>query len=579
MPAASSKGPKRLLPLRLGGLRAFNFAQADVPVSQADPKLSRYQFKAGSYIRQKLGWSPWSGTDEMPGQGEIIAAYTLALRQLHEKAAWEQGDTPAHELRYWQPGQPIQNYIRVEAGHTVGKTKLCSGLVNHFFDCFPPAIVYTFAPTWKQIHDLLWKEIKTDRRGKGLPGRILDLELKIADNHFANGIATSDAGGRGTERVQGQHGQYLLFILDEAEGIPDFVWNAVDSMASGGICIVILVANPRTRSSRFHKIKSRDTVKSFRISCIGHPNCIQGREVVPGAVQRQYVETMLSAHCESVDAHQPDKHTFEVPWRPGEIFLPNAEFCFRVLGIAPADIADNTLITVGRYEAACLRVLPPLTGTEKSEKEVWGYLGNDVAGFGKDYGTLYARFGSVVWRAAQLWKQDYDDYARAITAEALKLKARGCTHLSLRIDAGGGFGQGVLSHLKKDAALLAAFPGTRLRIHKVDFGVPPLDGKAYANVVTELYAQAAETLKGIRVENPPAALESDLAERFYEWANVGGIDVKRLEKKEAFKKRHEGRSPDDGDGFVLCCAPEFLFGPRPDDKPAFMPAFGVARRK
>ena len=542
--------------------------------------LRRYRYDPERYIQEQLGWTPWRGdVHGIPGQADIIDAYTLALRQMHERDAWEQGELLPSELRYWQPGEVIQNYIRVEAGHTVGKTKLSSGLVNHFFDCFTPSIIYAFAPGERQIRDLLWKEVETDRDGKGLPGRLLNLRLEVAANHFAKGVSTNNNGGRGTERVQGQHGKYLMFVLDEAEGLPEFVWNAVDSMASGGICIILMLANPRTRSSRFHKIKSRPTVKSFRISCIGHPNCLEGREVVPGAVKRQYVETMLEAHCELTPQHQDDKHTFEVPWRAGEIFLPNAEFCFRVLGIAPADIADNTLITVGRYEAACARVLLPPTDAEKAAKEVWGQFGVDVAGFGKDFGTLYARFRNVVWRAAQLWKQDYDDYARIIKEEALKLRAQGCTHLSLRIDAGGGFGQGVLSHLKKDQEFLKAFPGANLRIHKVDFGTPPLDAKAYANVVTELYAQAAETLKGIRVENPPAALEADLAERIYEWANIGGVDVKRLEKKTEFKKRHEGRSPDDGDGFVLCCAPEFLFGPRPDDKPAFMPAFGVARRK
>ena len=511
----------------------------------------------------------------------------MALRQLHEKSDWEQGLLAEDELRFWKPGQVIQNYIRVEAGHTVGKTKLSSGLVNHFLDCFVPSIIYTFAPSWKQIHDLLWKEIKTDRRGKNLPGRILDLELKVADNHFANGAATNDANGRGTERVQGQHGRYLMFILDEAEGIPDFVWNAVDSMASGGICIVLLFANPRTRSSRFHKIKARATVRSFRISCIGHPNCIEGREVVPGAVQRQYVETMLEAHCQAVFRHQPDKHTFEVPWRPGQIFLPNGEFCFRVLGIAPADIAGNTLMTVGRYEAAKSRWEASETGggclddgSFSDGDEATAQFGVDVSGFGKDFGTLWVRFRGVAYRAAQFWKQDYDDYARGIKDEALRLHALGCTHVSLRIDAGGGFGQGVLSHLKKDQEVRGHFPGARWVIHEVNFGTPPQDTKAFANTITELYAQAAETLKGVALKNPPPELEEDLCERTYAWVNASGISVKRLEDKDDFRKRHEGRSPDDGDGFVMAVAGEFLLKRSTPTKtqPVRPQVFGIKRR-
>ena len=54
--------------------------------------------------------------------------------------------------------------------------------------------VYSFAPTWEQIHDLLWKEIGADREGKGLPGRVLDTcEIKLRKNHFAKGRATNNA--------------------------------------------------------------------------------------------------------------------------------------------------------------------------------------------------------------------------------------------------------------------------------------------------------------------------------------------------------------------------------------------------
>lgn len=484
---------------------------------------------------------------------------------MHERDAFESGDIAEDDLVYWTPGQIIKNRLRIEAGHTVGKTKLSSGLVNHFFDCFPPSIIYTFAPTWKQIHDLLWKEIKTDRRGRGLPGKINDLELKVTDNHFANGAAANDSNGRGTERIQGQHGKYLMFVLDEAEGIPDFVYNAVDSMASGGICIVLMLANPKTRSSLFHKSRLESNVQNFRISCINHPNVIAGREIVPGAVRRDYVRMMIEKHCDVVEEHEHDEHTFvtsfpvalsEISYPAGTIFKPNAEFMFRILGIAPANLSDNTLTPVGRYEAACKRkaTYGPFTHAT---------MGVDVAGFGKDYGTLYIREGMHIWRAAQYQKKDYAEYARGIRKEALALKARGVTHLSIRIDAGGGFGQGVISHLKLDDELRTAFPGECLKIIEVHFGGAPHNTKAYKNLVTEMYAEAAETLRGVSILNAPDTLEADLCERTYDLVNVGGVEVKILEEKKAYKKRLK-RSPDDGDGFVLCAAPDRIFRLKPD---------------
>ena len=395
-------------------------------------KLKAYQFNPMGYIAEKLGWEPWrgSGTSE-PGQVEVIEAYNLALRQMHERRDFENGTKTCADLLYWQPGQVIKNILRIEAGHTVGKTKLASGLFSHFFDCFPPAIIYSFAPSWEQVKKLLWKEIGVDRAGKNLPGRILETcEIKTSQaNYFAQGRATNDAGGKGTERSQGQHGEYLMFVVDEAEGVADFVFDAIDSMASGGIVIILLLANPRTRTSKFHKIRTRPRTANFRISCVNHPNVRAGKEIVPGAVKRDYVETMVSEHCDVFAHHEPDKHTFELPFGieqnglflpPGTIFCPDAECCFRVLGIAPSGTADNTMIPVGRYEAAVQRAVP-LCNDDPGK----AWMGMDVSRWGNDFGSLWIRHGGKVWRSAQLTKKDTNAYYRQAKNDALKLAAGG----------------------------------------------------------------------------------------------------------------------------------------------------------
>ncbi|MEA2174118.1 MAG: hypothetical protein QOD00_1710 [Blastocatellia bacterium] len=557
-------------------------AQLALKVYGPAPQTNRFaetRYDPAAYIKKYLGWEPWSGDENHPGQQQVIDAYVLALRQQHERKAYEAGflseedaaycpwlkpgPVSAADLQYWQPRQTIKNRIRLEAGHTVGKTKLIDGLVNHFFDHFTPCVGYCFAPTGEQIHDLLFKEIKSDRRGKGLPGRVMDLEIRVDDEHFIKGKATNNASGSGTERAQGQHGKYNIYALDEAEGIADFVWNAIDSMTSGGISIVFMSANPRTRSSKFHKQKNNSNVKSFRISCIHHPNVVAGREVVPGAVKRQYVEEMIEKHCEVVTEHSEDDHTFDLPFPvitkdgthpAGTIFKPNAEFLFRVLGIAPANISDKNLITVGRFEGACKREAP----VEDPQR---ARMGVDVSRYGRDYGTLYIRHRGRVWRAAQFWQQDTNEYARVIKDEALKLAKQGVKSLHIRVDGGGGFGGGVIDKLKNDTELRGAF--TDFRVYEVHFNATAQDEKSYHDLITQAMAEAAETLKGIRIERPPETLEADLCERLYEWVNHKGVDVKKLETKLEFRKpKRLGRSPDDGDGFVLSVAPDFLFKTR-----------------
>lgn len=502
--------------------------------------FARYRFDPLGYIQDKLGWEPWAGDAAHPGQVEVLAAYAAALRAQIEP-----------------DGTFVQNTIRVEAGHTVGKTRLASGMVNHFFDCFSPSIIYTFAPTYEQIHDLLWKEIKATRRGRNLPGRILDLELHAADDHFAKGRATNNAGGQGTERAQGQHGPYLMFVLDEAEGIADYVYDAVRSMTSGGVAIVVMLANPRTRSSRFHRAAAGADVVNFRISCVYHPNVLAGREIVPGAVQRRYVESMIddgsTRHAEIVSHHDPDRHTFELPWRPGVIYAPDHEFMFRVLGVAPEFIADDVFVPTGRYLAATKRLPVP------SEPHV-ARLGIDAARFGKDLGTLYVRHNGRLYRAAQFPQQDGNAYLRAIRSEALLLAAQGVTDIAFRVDGGGGFGSTVIDGLTSDLELKRRF--LQYQVLEVHFNAAASDPSAYADLASELYGHVAEALKTLAILKAPNALEADLCERTFRWVTASQHhikkDVKEIQSKTIFHATH-GRSPDDGDGAALACAPDRIF--------------------
>lgn len=280
---------------------------------------------------------------------------------------------------------------------------------------------------------------------------------------------------------------------------------------------------------------------------------------------------MLEEHCEIVGDHDPENYTFTIPFDvsvggattpTGTIFLPNAEFLFRVLGIAPSNVSDNTLVPVGTYESATRRAPSETLPTSAR-------FGVDVARFGKDYGTLYTMAGGTVKRAAQFWKQDTVAYKEAIKSAALALPHT-VTSLHIRIDGGGGFGGGVIDQLRIDDELIKRF--TDYQILEVHFNGTPSNGKRYYDLVTEMYAEASESLKRLSLVKPPVTLEADLCERFYEWRNVQSVSVKKLEEKDKFKKRLD-RSPDDGDGFVLCVAPDFLFKRAPD-KPAYRPTMG-----
>jgi len=538
---------------------------------QDKDQFSATRYDPAAYVKQRLGWTPWaSGDPSRPGQQEILDAYVLAMRQQHEKYEYDNGRLKPSELVYWRPGDIIQYYLSVDAGHGVGKTKVASALVNHCLDHFQPSIIYTIAPTGTQLKNLLWKEIIVDRKGKGLPGRLLEgtLRIHVAANHFVDATSTNDQGGQGTERLQGQHNDYVMFLIDEAEAIPQYVFDAIRSMTSGGIAsMVVVLRNPRTTTCPAHLIRAFPHAHAMTISCLSHPNVTSGRDIVPNSVTRKYIEEMLE-FAETVPAHDPDHYTFELDWRPGVIYKPKKQFLWRVMGIAHHDGTIDTFAPYGRFDAAVARQFNSMSQPETP----WLQVGVDVARYGDDVGTVYFCYGGRAWLVSEISGQDTNVYRRIIREEAIKLKATAGSpiiNFSLRVDGGGGYSSGIIDPFRQEPTFRHLW--AEYELLEVHNNGTPADGTRYYDRVTEMYADAAEWLRVGQVSAPPHALQmlkSDLCDRFYKFDSkvVDGdkVDVKRLVGKIDFRRHRQKqsgdpRSPDHGDGFCLAVSRRSMF--------------------
>lgn len=560
-------------------------------------QLQEYQYRPYDYIVDKLRWQPWEGPGDFVGQVEIIRAYQLALKQQKERQDFENNEITLDDLEYWKPGQIIQNWLMVDAGHNVGKTRVIAGLASHFFDCFQPSIVYGFAPQWIQINDLLFKEIRAQREGKGLPGEVLNRQPRInyKADHFAVGRAATNVKSK-NEIVQGQHSRHLMFVVDEAEGIPKYIFDAIQSMASGGFAIVLVVRNPRTTKCRAHQLRSLPYVASYTISCFNTPNVVQGRDVIPGMVRRDYIEDMLE-YCEVIEEHNLEEYTFELPWKPGTIYKPGREFLWRVLGIASEMFVEDTFCSFGRFDAAVQR--------GKDEKfEITGEtatIGVDAARYGQDFGTIYICTEDWLWRSGAYQVSDSFTFYSHILKQMEILLEAGITKIEIRIDAGGGWGAGLIDllnhdfdiqyrHARKDQRTLKRFVsagrGTKEQIERakeiledeeytnkweplkdfsvfeVNFNGSPTKPRDYYDKVTEMYYFLGQRLEVLRVKNPPQTLRGDVCERTYEDGMKGGFYVKKLVDKEKARDIFS-HSPDDGDGAALAAAPSNIFRHKP----------------
>jgi hypothetical protein len=179
----------------------------------------------------------------------------------------------------------------VRAGHAVGKSFCAAVLSAWWVDTHPDSMVITTAPTYDQVHGILWEEIRALHGRLQLPGKALATDewklngrqvgigRKPPDN--AKGSDFDPATFQGYHRVGG-----VLVILDEASGVPEWLWNAVETVTTGDNCRILAIGNPDNPGSHFARVCRPDHpgwVK-HRISVFDSPAFTAERDEVPPEV-------------------------------------------------------------------------------------------------------------------------------------------------------------------------------------------------------------------------------------------------------------------------------------------------------
>ena len=183
--------------------------------------------------------------------------------------------------------------VAVASGHRVGKSSAVSMLALWWFCSFPGARVVLSSVTSKQVDGVLWREIRRLWLGAKFPigGDMHELArsgLKAPDLREIVGYTSREAEG-----FQGFAGPNMLFILDEASGISDAIFEALKGNLAGG-GKAILIGNPTKTDGEFfeafHDAKKKPMYHSFQLSSEDSPNVLEGREVFPGLATREWIE-------------------------------------------------------------------------------------------------------------------------------------------------------------------------------------------------------------------------------------------------------------------------------------------------
>lgn len=186
-------------------------------------------------------------------------------------------------------------YTAVRSCHSSGKSHIAARAIASWVDTHPidDVFVVSTAPSAPQVKAILWRYLKSIHRKASLPGYITEAEVpewKIDGRLVGWGRKPADLNSpeEAATAFQGIHAKFVLVVLDEAGGIPEWLWNAVDTLVTSPTNRVLAIGNPDDPASHFEKIcKPGSGWHSIKISAYDCP-AFTG-EVVPEYVEEQLV--------------------------------------------------------------------------------------------------------------------------------------------------------------------------------------------------------------------------------------------------------------------------------------------------
>jgi phage terminase large subunit len=208
--------------------------------------------------------------------------------------------------------------VAVRSGHRVGKSNAVAILALWFYCSFDDARVILSSTTARQVDEVLWRELAMRRARAGrcvdckrddpnatrIPtpcphsskidgeiGQLARTGLRSEDFREVVGFTAREA-----EAIQGIAGSRLLFVFDEASGVPQSIFEAMEGNRAGNAKIV-LFGNPTRNSGEFfeafHSRKKQEPdgigYHTITISSEESPNVVAGRELIPGLATRQWI--------------------------------------------------------------------------------------------------------------------------------------------------------------------------------------------------------------------------------------------------------------------------------------------------
>lgn len=319
--------------------------------------------------------------------------------------------------------------VAVRSGHKTSKTRSMAILALwwpfYWHIQGEDARVAISSASFDQVKKALWREVRNLVRKSPAYQEVLEKDpsldpstgLTLKGGNQVFGFSTTEP-----ERAAGVSSPHVLYLLDEASGIEDDIFEAMEGNMAGGAKIFMASQGTKTTGEFYRAFTkySRFWV-TMRLSSYDSPNVTReelfyadGRKVkadkdgrlIPGLATLKWIE-------QKVDMWGTDSIAFKV----------------RVLGEFPGE-GDNTVVSRDVVDSALERwAQTSQTGKLR--------LGVDVARFGDDESVIYAVRGQFAHKPIIMRNRDGNFVAKAIYEAVRNLRRESDKQVEVRIDEVG----------------------------------------------------------------------------------------------------------------------------------------------
>jgi len=378
--------------------------------------------------------------------------------------------------------------VAIRSGHGVGKSAFLAWVILWWHVTHFPAKTPCTAPTAHQLSDVLWGEIAKWHRMMKEPLRSW-IEVKSDRLEFVDAPGESFAVARTArkeqpEAFQGFHSENLLFIVDEASGVEDIIFEVGQGAMSTVGAKTMMTGNPTRTSGFFYDAfhKMRDRWHTLKVSC---------------------------SDSTQVSTDYPDEIA-------AQFGIDSNVYRVRVLGEFPNE-DENSIIALHLCEAAKVREVDP----SDAFRPVWGV---DVARFGGDRTALAKRRGNTQLEPVKSWHgKDTMQTAGLIIAE-YEATPEEDRPSEILVDV-IGIGAGVVDRLHEQS----------IPVRGINVAESPAVGERFLRLRDELWFKVRESLEARDCKlADDDALIAELTGVRYDITSAGKIKV---ESKDEMKKR------------------------------------------